>query len=162
MTSKEFDFRSANQPQSSSENEVNRLGVVLSQLKISASSLPEISPVAFAYIGDAVYELYIRCYYLFPPRKIADYHQKVVQQVRAETQARHLQNLQPFLTELEKSWVRRGGNSVHKSPRRLPLHTYKQATGLETLLGYLYVANPQRLEFLLTKIEVTYQTKGNS
>ncbi len=160
MTSKEFDLISANQPQSFSKNEVNRLGAIVShQLKISASSLMEISPVAFAYIGDAVYELFVRCHYLFPPRKIADYHQQVVQQVRAETQAYHLQNLYPFLTDIEKNWVRRGRNSVNKSPRRLPRQTYQQATGLETLLGYLYIANPERLEFLLTKIDVTYRQK---
>lgn len=121
--------------------------------EISASSLQQISPVSFAYIGDAVYELYIRTNFLLPPKKISDYHHKVVEKVRAETQAAYLQNLYPLLTEIEQNWVRRGRNSVNKSPRRLSLQTYQQATGLETLLGYLYICDRQRLEYLLSQLK---------
>lgn len=153
MTSKETNFTFTNQPQSCPENEVNSLGqILLAQIPLSSSSLKELSPSALAYIGDAVYELYIRCYYLYPPRRIADYHQRVVQQVRAETQAHHLQTLQPLLTDSERDWIRRGRNSVNKSPRRLSLQTYQQATGLETLLGYLYLTDTDRLQYLLTKL----------
>ena len=51
------------------------------------SSIDRLSPAFLAYIGDAVYELYVRTAYLLPPRKLADYHNQVVAQVRAETQA---------------------------------------------------------------------------
>lgn len=122
--------------------------------EISASSLQQISPVSFAYIGDAVYELYIRVNFLLPPKKISDYHHKVVEKVRAETQAAYLQKLYPLLTEIEQNWVRRGRNSVNKSPRRLSLQTYQQATGLETLLGYLYICDRQRLEYLLSQLKI--------
>ncbi|WP_066349476.1 Mini-ribonuclease 3 [Geminocystis sp. NIES-3708] len=122
--------------------------------EISASSLQQISPVSFAYIGDAVYELYIRTNFLLPSKKISDYHHKVVEKVRAESQASYLQNLYPLLTEIELNWVRRGRNSVNKSPRRLPLQTYQQATGLETLLGYLYICDRPRLEYLLSQIKI--------
>jgi len=159
LTSKETDFTLTNQPQSCPENEVSPLGQIFAQIPLSSSSLKELSPVALAYIGDAVYELYVRYYYLYPPRRIADYHQLVVQQVRAETQAYHLQTLQPLLTETERDWIRRGRNSVNKSPRRLSLQTYQQATGLETLLGYLYITDTDRLQYLLTKIDVSYKKK---
>lgn len=122
--------------------------------EISASSLQQISPVSFAYIGDAVYELYIRTNFLLPPKKISDYHHKVVEKVRAESQAVYLQNLYPLLTEIEQNWVRRGRNSVNKSPRRLSLQTYQQATGLETLLGYLYICDRSRLEYLLSQLKI--------
>lgn len=154
MTNNKTDSTSANQPQSCPENEVSFPQQIVPQITLSSSSLNELSPVALAYIGDAIYELFIRCSYLMPPKKIADYHHQVVQQVRAETQAYHLQTLQPELTDLELNWVRRGRNSVKKSPRRLPLQTYKQATGLETLLGYLYITDPQRLQFLLNKLNL--------
>ncbi|WP_308254905.1 ribonuclease III domain-containing protein [Geminocystis sp. GBBB08] len=124
--------------------------------EISASSLQQISPVSFAYIGDAVYELYVRTNFLLPPQKISDYHHQVVEKVRAEAQAAYLQNLYPILTEIELNWVRRGRNSVNKSPRRLSLQIYQQATGLETLLGYLYICDRPRLEYLLSQLEMSF------
>jgi ribonuclease-3 family protein len=122
---------------------------------VNVSSLKQISPVALAYLGDAVYELYIRTRYLLPPKRISDYHQQVVTQVRAETQAFHLQTLEPYLTDTEKEIVRRGRNAAKGCPRRLSPELYQQATSLEALLGYLYVQNPQRLEDLLAKLALS-------
>ncbi|WP_066121897.1 Mini-ribonuclease 3 [Geminocystis sp. NIES-3709] len=121
---------------------------------MSASSLQQVSPASLAYIGDAVYELYIRTHYLLPPKKISDYHHRVVEKVRAETQAIYLQQLYPILTDIELNWVRRGRNSVNKSPRRLSLQTYQQASALETLLGYLYIFDRDRLHFLLSQLKI--------
>jgi ribonuclease-3 family protein len=112
-------------------------------------TLARLSPAALAYVGDAVFELYIRTYYLLPPQRLGAYHQRVVEQVRAETQAQFLETLGPHLTELEQDWVRRGRNQSAKGPRRLSGALYQQATGLETLLGYLYLQNPRRLGELL-------------
>lgn len=145
---------SNNFPQSELKSEVIPDWKLIFQGEISASSLQQVSPTALAYIGDAVYELYIRTHYLLPPKKIADYHHKVVEKVRAETQASYLQKLYPLLTEVESNWVRRGRNSVNKSPRRLSLQVYQQATGLETLLGYLYLHDRERLCFLLSQLKI--------
>lgn len=117
--------------------------------------LKQLSPVALAYIGDAVYELYIRSLFLLPPRRIADYHHQVVTQVRAETQAFHLQHLEPYLTNEEKEIVRRGRNAVTNKPRRLSASIYQQASSLETLIGYLYITDCDRLQNLLTKLNIT-------
>lgn len=121
---------------------------------IPISALTRVSPTALAYIGDAVYELYIRNSYLLPVKKIADYHHQVVEKVRAETQASYLQSIYPLLDETELNWVRRGRNAVNKSPRRLSLQIYQQATGFETLLGYLYIADQDRLKFLLSQLKI--------
>lgn len=43
-----------------------------------APAVQSLSPVALAYLGDAVFELYVRCCYLFPPRRIGDFHRRVV------------------------------------------------------------------------------------
>lgn len=145
---------SSNLPQSDSENEVIPHWKLIFNGEISASSLQTISPSAFAYIGDAVYELYIRTHYLLPAKRISDYHHRVVEKVRAETQAVYLQQLYPILTETELNWVRRGRNSVKKSPRRLSLQTYQQASGLETLFGYLYICDRDRLHFLLSQLRI--------
>jgi ribonuclease III family protein len=120
--------------------------------QISSSELQKISPAALAYLGDAVYELYVRMYYLLPPQRLDSYHRSVVAQVRAEMQARHLQALAPELTDIELEIVRRGRNAATGRPKRVPPETYQQATSLETLVGYLYLTDESRLIELLHKI----------
>ncbi len=125
---------------------------------VGLDQLQRLSPVALAYIGDAVYELFVRTQLLLPPKRIADYHSQVVAQVRAETQAAHLQNLEPYLTLAEKDILRRGRNAVTNKPRRLSMKIYQQASSFETLIGYLYLEDPQRLQDLLTKLNLLKKT----
>jgi ribonuclease III family protein len=119
--------------------------------------LQQLSPAALAYVGDAVYELYVRTRYLFPPKRLQTYHDQVVAQVRAESQARHLQSLHPYLSEGEREIVRRGRNAASKRPKRLEANVYQQATGLEALLGYLYLSDLHRLVQLLDQLRVNQQ-----
>ena len=53
-------------------------------LSLTEGQLQQISPTALAYLGDAVYELYVRSHYLLPPKRSQAYHRLVVAQVRAE------------------------------------------------------------------------------
>ncbi|MDY6937602.1 MAG: ribonuclease III domain-containing protein [Cyanobacteriota bacterium] len=117
----------------------------------------QISPAALAYLGDAVYELLVRSQYVLPPKRIQDYHRQVVEQVRAETQARHLQSLEPYLSDRERDIIRRGRNAAFGRPKRVSARIYQQATSLETLVGYLYLTDPQRLQELLTYLEFDYE-----
>lgn len=110
-----------------------------------------LSPALLAYIGDAVYELHIRSWLLVPPKRIRDYHRAVVAWVRAESQAALLDCWQPLLTEAERDLVRRGRNATSRSPRRLSPAVYQRATGLETLIGYLFLKDPARLAVLLAE-----------
>lgn len=126
----------------------------LNPLTLTPAEIQKISPSAWAYLGDAVYELYIRNYYLIPPKRSRYYHQLVVAQVRAETQANHLHNLKPHLTSAELDILKRGRNAAFGKPRRLDPEIYQQATSLETLIGYLYLTDPQRLNQLLGYIEL--------
>lgn len=112
---------------------------------LAPGEIQHLSPTALAYLGDAVYELYIRQTYLLPAKRIQTYHQHVVGQVRAETQAQYLALLLPHLTDTEMDWVRRGRNATGGRPKRLAADIYQQATSLETLVGYLYLTNPSRL-----------------
>ncbi|MGF1534941.1 MAG: Mini-ribonuclease 3 [Elainellaceae cyanobacterium] len=112
----------------------------------------QLSPTALAYLGDAVYELHVRMRYLYPPQRIQSFHRRVVAQVRAEAQARHLQQLEPHLTPTEKDIIRRGRNSASNSPKRASLDIYRRATGFEALIGYLYLTHPERLEALLLQL----------
>ncbi|GFE67590.1 Mini-ribonuclease 3 [Chroococcus sp. FPU101] len=120
----------------------------------SAILIEQLSPTSLAYIGDAVYELYIRTHFLWPPKKISLYHDQVVSKVRAEFQAACLGQLKPYLTETEQEILRRGRNGVKREPSRLSPKLYQEASSLETLIGYLYLSNPQRLNQLLEKLKL--------
>ena len=134
-----------------------RVQVSLRSISLGDSvPIERLSPASLAYIGDAVYELYIRTHYLLPPKRLSSYHQQVVNQVRAESQAKQLCLLIPSLTELELEVVRRGRNATSKIPRRLSPEIYQQATALETLIGYLYIRDPQRLNELLVKLLINF------
>jgi ribonuclease-3 family protein len=113
-----------------------------------------LSPIALAYVGDAVYELYIRTRFLWPLQRIKQYHQCVVAQVRAEQQAQYLTQWEPHLTLIEKDVVRRGRNASPKQHRRVDAKIYQQATGFEALIGYLYIADWPRLQELLGELKL--------
>lgn len=113
-----------------------------------------ISPIALAYIGDAVYELYVRTHFLWPPQRINSYHQSVVAQVKAEQQALYLAQITPQLNEAEQNIVRRGRNASPKRHRRVSPDVYQQATGFETLMGYLYLVDGARLFELLQGLQL--------
>lgn len=118
------------------------------------AQLQQLSPSALAYLGDAVYELYVRRRYLLPPKRSQTYHRLVVAQVRAETQAHQLRSLTPLLNNTELEIVRRGRNGATKRPRRVDPEIYQQATSLETLIGYLYLTDSRRLTQLLQQLKL--------
>lgn len=122
--------------------------------EISLSQVQKISPSALAYLGDAIYELYVRISYLVPLQRSGIYHRLVVEQVRAETQALHLRSLISHLRDTELEIVRRGRNAATGRPKRLNPEIYQQATSLETLIGYLYLTDYQRLTELLQILHV--------
>lgn len=122
--------------------------------QISLSQVQQISPNALAYLGDAIYELYVRIFYLLPLQRSGIYHRLVVEQVRAETQALHLRSLIPHLRDTELEIVRRGRNAATGRPKRLNPEIYQQATSLETLIGYLYLTDYQRLTELLQILHI--------
>lgn len=128
--------------------------LVLIPKPLPATQLQQLSPAALAYLGDAVYELYVRRCYLVPPKRSQAYHQQVVAQVRAEQQAHHLRSLVSALTTEELNILKRGRNAATGRSRRVDLETYQQATSLETLIGYLYLTNPRRLVQLLAQLQL--------
>ncbi|NER00326.1 MAG: ribonuclease III [Cyanothece sp. SIO2G6] len=117
---------------------------------LTPAEVNQFTPLALAYVGDAIYELYVRGHYLFPPKRLKLYHQQVVNCVRAERQAHYLVDiLTPLLTVDEVEVVRRGRNASPRPSRKMSPRVYQQATSFEMLLGYLYLTNPTRLWELL-------------
>ena len=102
----------------------------------------EINTTALAFIGDAVYEVFIRKHVMESGQKNADMlHKMAVTYVRAEAQAKAIKSLmRDFLTEEETAIVKRARNhkSVSKSRSAGPV-AYKLATSFEALIGYLYL-----------------------
>lgn len=100
-----------------------------------------ISPIRLAYIGDAVYDLLVRTGLVFGGGKAGAMHREAIARVNAAAQAKALARIAGMLDETEADVVRRGRNAHahHGVPKRADAADYKQATGLEALLGYLYL-----------------------
>lgn len=124
---------------------------------LSDAQVRSLSPLALAYIGDAVYELFVRGVYLMPPKRSQVYHCQVVAHVRAEQQAHYLELLQGHLTEDEQEIARRGRNAASHRKQRASSEDYQKATGLEALVGYLYLTDAQRLQELLGYLPLDYE-----
>ncbi|MDE7384566.1 MAG: ribonuclease III [Anaeroplasmataceae bacterium] len=110
--------------------------------------------LTLAYIGDAIYELYVRKYALsLGFTKVNELHKKVTCYTNALAQANviHYYLEQNILTETELSIFKRGRNShIHTKRKNVDLVNYLDATGFEALLGYLYLKNDKlRLEELI-------------
>ncbi len=101
----------------------------------------ELSPQVLAYVGDAVFELYIRTYLVGKERAApaGALHRSATCLARAGGQASLLRKIQPLLTEEETRLVKRGRNSGGRVPKGARVADYRQATGLEALLGTLYL-----------------------
>ncbi len=109
-----------------------------------------------AYVGDAVFELHIRvglC--LGGAKKTSDLHRKAVSIVSASAQARAAEKLLPMLNETEADIFRRGRNSRTNSiPKNADRADYQAATGLEALIGFLFLTGrTERVSELIGAIE---------
>lgn len=100
------------------------------------------SMLTLAYLGDAVYELMVRQHMINDDEaKVKKLHQKTIGLVCAETQAALAMAIDSFLTEEEKDVLRRGRNAKGGHlPKNTSAPAYRMATGLESLIGYLYLS----------------------
>ncbi len=117
-----------------------------------------INVIALAYLGDSVYEVYIRRMLINKGYvKVDDMQKKAVKYVSAKGQVEILNKLMDnnILSDIELDIVRRGRNykrSIH--PKNTDIVTYKSSTGFEALIGYLYLNDISRLKEILNYIEV--------
>lgn len=99
------------------------------------------APIALAYIGDTVFDLYLRTILVsqtdLPPKEL---HQHASHYANAASQAAMIKNIESTLTEDEHAVFRRGRNAKsYTVPKHAKLMDYRLATGFEALLGYLYL-----------------------
>ena len=132
----------------------------LEKLKDTGEFLPnKYSSLTLAYIGDCVYELYVRMYLIKDgDRKMKELHRAAIGYVRASAQAEYFRRIEGILTEEEAAVFRRGRNTSSHPPKNADMIDYKMATGVEALIGYTYLkGDTQRLLYLLD-----YVTKEGS
>lgn len=106
-----------------------------------------------AYIGDAVYDLYVRSYLVTRHGHVRDMHRAAIDMVCAGAQARALDRIESGLTEEENRVVRRARNAHQTPTKHANLADYHRATALEALIGYLFVTGRRdRMEELIYSI----------
>ncbi len=112
----------------------------------------DLSPLALAFMGDAVHTAYIRKVILEEPKqKLNEYNNKAKKFCNASYQAKALEKISNILKEDEEEIVRRARNTKPKhSAKNFDEKTYNKATSFEALVGYLYLnKNYERLEEIL-------------
>ena len=111
----------------------------------NAEQVNMMSPLIWAYIGDCVYELYIRTNLVNKTNlKPHDLHIESIKYVKAQAQAKLLEKIMDKLTEEEKEIVRRGRNTQnHHLPKNCNVQDYMYSTAFEALIGYLYLTDKE-------------------
>ena len=120
----------------------------------------EMSPVALAFVGDAVLELLVRARLVgstrLQPNRL---HTVATHYVSAHAQCRELEILEPLLTEAEANVLRRGKNASKASvAKHATVQESRASTGLECLLGWLYLRGENdRIQQLFDAVWAEYE-----
>ena len=121
----------------------------------SKKDIELMSPLTWAYVGDSVYEQYIRTYLVnttnLKPHKL---HIETIKFVKAKSQAEFLKKIESVLTEEEQDIVRRARNTKnHHLPKNSNVAEYMHSTAFEALIGYLYLTKQnERIDEILEVI----------
>ena len=100
----------------------------------------EYSPLVLAYLGDAVFELYIRAMLVGKANtSVNELHRSALMYVSAGAQSGMYHRIISELTDEEQAVIKRGRNAKPHTARNAPVNEYRHATGLEALFGYLYI-----------------------
>lgn len=106
-----------------------------------------------AFVGDSIYDLYVRSGLVMKGGRIKELHSKAVKRVNAHAQSQALLKIEEELTEDEQLVVRRARNAKQSPPKNADPDDYHRATALEALLGYLYLTGQKdRLDEFLSRL----------
>lgn len=115
--------------------------------------MEEINLRNYAYIGDAVWEIFIRKKTIYLTNNAKKLHKITTEKVKASYQAELLHFLDEFLTDEEHETARRARNLPIPVGRRQIQTEYRQATAFETLIGLWYISNEERLDYIFNLLE---------
>ncbi len=120
---------------------------------LDKNSIKNISSLTLAFIGDAVYSLYVRKKMVFnKDEKGYELNKKTASVVCASSQAKTLDKIMPYLTSEEIDVYKRARNTKKGTrAKHATVTEYNKSTGFEALIGYLYLLGEiDRLEYLLS------------
>jgi ribonuclease-3 family protein len=121
---------------------------------MNKSSIKQMNTTALAYMGDAVYEVYVRKHVMQQGAVYVDkLHKMGVNYVKAASQAKAIKGIFDSLTLEEQSLVKRAKNrKVITKAKNADIFDYKWATAFEALIGYLYLCEEhERMEYIIEK-----------
>lgn len=128
------------------------------EFQLEDQDLRTYSPLTLAYIGDSIFDLVIRTLLVkhgnCPPQKL---HERASKLVKASAQAEMIENLMPVLSEEEITIYKRGRNAKsYTKAKNATVADYRKATGLEALMGYLYLKEDTKriIELIKTGLDM--------
>lgn len=144
------------------EESLNFHSYICEKFQVKEQDIRTYSPLTLAYIGDGVYELVIRTVIVgkgnCPVNKL---HRKSSSLVKASAQAELIHSIMEELTEEEKIVYKRGRNAKsYTTAKNATMTDYRTATGLEALVGYLYLT--EQMERLLILIKTGLSRMGEA
>lgn len=120
------------------------------------NKVENINVLALAYLGDSIYEVFIREYLLGKGiAKVNDLQKEAISYVSARKQSEYLVQMieENFFIEEEIDIIKRARNHKSHASKSTDIRTYKNSTGLEALIGYLYLTkNQKRIEEIMKRI----------
>lgn len=142
------------------EESLSLLGQLKKEFDCKEVDIKAYSPLTLAYIGDSIYDVIIRTVVVERGNRAANkLHKTAVKYVNAGTQAAMIEALQDYLTEEEVAVYRRGRNAKsYSTAKNATVGDYRKATGMEALLGYLYLSD--RLERAIELVKVGLEQLG--
>lgn len=127
------------------EESISLLELIKQKFGLKEVDIRTYSPLTLAYIGDGIFDVVIRTIVVAegnaPVNKL---HHKTADFVKAQTQSAMIEVLLPDLTQEELAVYKRGRNAkFHTSAKNASIGDYRKATGLEAVMGYLYLTGRQ-------------------
>lgn len=117
----------------------------------------DLNVLALAYLGDSIYEFYIRKYLIsLNIVKVKELQQESIKYVSAKNQAKFLKEMieNNFFNDEEIDIIKRARNHKSRSSKTTDIITYKHSTAIEALIGYLYLkGNNDRIEQIMNYIK---------
>ena len=113
---------------------------ILKELELNKSPPAQDSALTLAYLGDCVYEMYVRSYLIKDANhNVNTLHKQATRHVCCKAQAELFRKIEGQLTEEEMAVFKRGRNTKSHVPKNSDMNDYRVATGVEALIGYLYL-----------------------
>jgi ribonuclease-3 family protein len=128
--------------------------------KLSPSDVKMLNPLVLAYVGDSVYDTFVRTLLVSGGHgQVAKLHKMSIEFVKAKAQAGILGEINELLTPEEQDIVRRGRNTKSATiPKNADILDYRYATGFEALIGFLYLTG--QIDRLMEIVRLVIDVKG--